>query len=122
MKYEFKNLAPNPHFAGVYDIPPQDVLDAANSGNSSVRLIDVREVSEYHGELGHAPKSELLVLSTLPEKIQNLDKDQTIIFICRSGGRSAQAAAFAKQHGFTDVYNMLGGMLFWNQLQLPTET
>lgn len=117
MPYEFKNKNPNPNFSQIEDVTPQEVLEASKH----LKLIDVREVSEYSGELGHAPGSELVVLSTLPEKIKALPKDQTIVFICRSGGRSSQAAAFAKSEGLSDVYNMRGGMLLWNQLKLPIE-
>lgn len=107
----------NPYFPDVEDVTPQEVLDNSNN----LKLVDVREVSEYTGELGHAPQTELMVLSTLPEKLNTLPKDKTIVFICRSGGRSAQAAAYAKSQGYTQVHNMIGGMLLWNQLQLPTE-
>lgn len=117
MSYEFKNKTNNPGFAGVIDVTPQEVLE----NTPHLKLIDVREVSEYTGELGHAPQTELIVLSTIPEKIKTLPQDKPIVFICRSGGRSAQAAAFALQNGFKNVYNMTGGMLLWNQLQLPTE-
>ena len=117
MSYEFKNKSVNPHFADVTDVPPQEVLEAS----TQLKLIDVREVAEYTGELGHVAGSELIVLSTLPEKIKDLPKDKTIVFICRSGGRSAQASAYAQQQGFQSVHNMLGGMLLWNQLQLPIE-
>ncbi len=117
MPYEFKNKNKNPNFSQIEDVTPQEVLEASKQ----LKLIDVREVSEYSGELGHAADAELIVLSTLPEKIKSLPKDQTIVFICRSGGRSAQAAAFAKSEGLSDVYNMRGGMLLWNQLKLPIE-
>lgn len=117
MSYEFINKSINPHFAGVTDVTPQEVLN----NTAQLKLVDVREVSEYNGELGHAPQTELIVLSTIPEKIGTLPKDKTIVFICRSGGRSAQATAYAQQMGFTNVYNMQGGMLLWNQLQLPVE-
>lgn len=117
MLYEFKNKSINPHFSEVEDVTPQEVFEST----ANVKLVDVREISEFTGELGHAPKSELVVLSTLPEKLKSLPQDKTIVFICRSGGRSAQAAAYAKQQGYQNVHNMLGGMLLWNQLQLPTE-
>ena len=117
MSYEFKNKSTNPHFMEVEDVTPQEVSESSQQ----LKLVDVREVSEFTGELGHAPNSELIVLSTLPEKLKTLPKDKTIVFICRSGGRSAQAAAYAKQQGYSQVHNMLGGMLLWNQLQLPTE-
>lgn len=117
MPYEFKIKSTNPHFQQIEDVTPQEVLEAAKE----LILIDVREISEYNGELGHAPNSELMVLSSLPAKIKSLPKDKPIVFICRSGGRSAQAAAFAKSEGYTQVYNMTGGMLLWNQLLFPTE-
>lgn len=117
MSYEFKIKSTNPSFQHIEDVTPQEVLEATKE----LKLIDVRELSEYTGELGHIHNAELLVLSTLPAKIKSLPKDKPIVFICRSGGRSAQAAAFAKSEGLKQVYNMIGGMLLWNQLQLPTE-
>ena len=117
MSYEFKTKSINPYFPDIDDVTPQEVLDAS----PNLKLVDVREVAEYTGELGHAPQTELVVLSTLPEKLNSLPKDKTIVFICRSGARSAQAAAYAKSQGYKQGHNMLGGMLLWNQLQLPTE-
>ena len=117
MTYDFKIKSSNPNFPQIEDVTPQEVLEASKE----LKLIDVREVSEYTGVLGHVPNTELMVLSALPNKINTLPKDIPIVFICRSGGRSAQATAFAKSEGFTQVYNMMGGMLLWNQLQLPTE-
>lgn len=122
MSYEFKTRSVNPYFPEIEDVTPQEVFTCAvQNREPGVRLIDVREVSEFSGELGHAPQSELMVLSTLPEKLKSLPQEEVIVFICRSGGRSAQAAAFARQQGYPRVHNMLGGMLLWNQLQLPTE-
>lgn len=117
MSYKFKQTHTNPNFPNVTDVNPTEVLENA----SQLKLIDVRETDEYIGELGHAKSAELIVLGTIPEKINTLPKNETIVFICRSGGRSSQAAAFAISKGFTDVYNMRGGMLAWNQLLLPTE-
>ena len=117
MSYEFKNKQTNPYFPEVTDVEPLEVKENA----SSLELIDVREESEFVGELGHIAGAKLVVLSSIPEKVKSLPKDKTIVFVCRSGGRSAQAASFARNEGFTDVYNMQGGMLLWNKLNLPTE-
>lgn len=114
---QFTSKIQNPNFENVMDIDPQEILQLKDK----IKLVDVRQPEEYTGELGHIPGTELVVLGTLPEHIQNLPKDQTIVFVCRSGGRSAQATAFAKSQGFTEVYNMLGGMLLWNEKQLPIE-
>jgi rhodanese-related sulfurtransferase len=117
MSFQFNTTLPNPYFQDVTDVLPAEVYAA----HEQIKLIDVRETSEFSGELGHVPGAELIVLSTLPEHIQSLPTDRTLVFICRSGGRSAQAAAYAKQQGFKHVHNMQGGMLLWNQLQLPIE-
>jgi rhodanese-related sulfurtransferase len=115
MSYKFKQTTTNPHFPNVTDVEPAEVLESS----AQLKLIDVREADEYVGELGHAAAAELIVLNTIPEKIDSLSKNVSIVFICRSGGRSAQATAFAISKGFTTVYNMRGGMLAWNHQQLP---
>jgi rhodanese-related sulfurtransferase len=115
MSYKFKQTTANPHFPNVTDVEPAEVLE----NSAQFKLIDVRETDEYIGELGHVNNAELIVLNTIPEKIDSLPKNETIIFICRSGGRSAQATAFALSKGFKEVYNMRGGMLAWNHQQLP---
>jgi rhodanese-related sulfurtransferase len=117
MTYTFKSKLPNPHFQDIFDVTPQEVLENSNE----LTLIDVRETSEFNAELGHVAGSKLVVLSTIPQNLSTIPKERPIVFICRSGGRSSQAASFAKAQGFDQVYNMQGGMLLWNQLQLPTE-
>ena len=101
----------------VTDVTPDEV----NENASQLYLVDVREDAEYVGELGHVAGTRHIRLATVPDQITSLPKDKSIVFICRSGGRSAQASMFALQEGFTQVYNMQGGMLLWNQLQLPKE-
>lgn len=113
----FSSAKPNPNLAIVQDITVDELsqkLDAAH-------LIDVRRSDEYSGELGHIKGTKLLTLDTLPEHLDTLPKDEPIVFVCRSGGRSAQATAFALQNGFKHVFNMQGGMLKWNELGLPIE-
>lgn len=116
--FEFQSKTPNPYFPGVYDISPQELLNV----KEKVRLIDVRRPDEFDGELGHIPGAELITLDFIPQKIKDLPQDHPIVFICRSGGRSGQASAFALENGFTQVYNLKGGMLLWNELGLVTET
>lgn len=114
---QFKSKSENPHFEGVFDVAPAEVAEL----KSEIKLIDVRQPEEYVGELGHIPGAELVVLHTLPEQLKNIPKDRTVVFVCLGGGRSAKAAAYATMNGWTDVYNMEGGMQLWNNLQLPIE-
>ncbi len=77
----------------------------------SVRLVDVRTDAEI--AQGKIPQGEPLPLHLVPLKLADMDKSATTVFYCRSGGRSAQAAAFAAANGFVDVYNLQGGIIAW---------
>jgi rhodanese-related sulfurtransferase len=82
-----------------------------------VRLLDVRTDAEI--AQGKIPQGEVLPLHLIPLKLTELDKNAATVFYCRSGGRSAQAAAFVAANGFTDVYNLQGGIIAWAGAGLP---
>ena len=73
-------------------------------------IIDVREAFEF--EKGHIPGAKLLPLGQIPKRINEIDKEKSIIVVCASGGRSSNAANYLSQQGF-DVSNMMGGMMAW---------
>jgi rhodanese-related sulfurtransferase len=104
--------------AGHRDIDPASVARAAGS---KVRLIDVREPHELTGELGHIAGVESVPLSSVESASRAWDKEQELVLICRSGGRSGRAATALASLGFARVMNMVGGMLAWNDARLPVE-
>lgn len=99
-------------------IPEVTVNWVAEHGNE-VRLIDVREVHEYSAELGHAAGTELVPLDTVAGAAQGWNREQPIVVICRSGGRSGRAALLLESMGFKRIASMAGGMLAWNEAKLP---
>ena len=107
----------NPSDPEVVDVLPQEV----EAQKDNLWLVDVRSPQEYTGELGHIPNAQLYTLDELPQRLGELPKDQPVVFICRSGGRSASATRLAREKGFSLVYNLKGGMLLWNELGLKTE-
>lgn len=117
MSYEFKQKIPNPNFDHVIDVTAEEV----NQNAAALTIIDVRQPEEYVGELGHIKNAQLIVLNQIPDLLKTVPLDKPIVFICRSGMRSAQASAYARAQGINNTYNMLGGMMQWNQLALPTE-
>jgi sulfur dioxygenase len=86
-------------------------------------LLDVRELEEFTGELGHIPGSKLIPLKELPARIGEIEayKDKDVIVICRAGVRSTTAAAILTGLGFEHVSNLKGGMLDWDDQRLPVE-
>jgi rhodanese-related sulfurtransferase len=89
----------------------------AMMGRDGLRLIDVRTDAEI--SRGKIPQGDPLPLHLLPLRLGGMDKDSATVFYCQMGGRSAQAAAFAAANGFTDVYNLQGGISAWAQAGLP---
>ena len=84
-------------------------------------MVDVREPAEFTGELGHVPGSTLVPLAAVTAQAVSWNKDEELLLVCRSGGRSANAAQALTRMGFTKVMNLVGGMMGWNQAGKPIE-
>lgn len=78
----------------------------------SLLIVDVREPHEYAE--GHILGSILVPLGDVAAHIDRFPKDKTILFVCRSGRRSLEAANLFLENGYTEVFNYQGGMLAWN--------
>ncbi|HET6504994.1 MAG TPA: rhodanese-like domain-containing protein [Amycolatopsis sp.] len=78
-----------------------------------ISLLDVREQDEWTA--GHAPEALHIPLGELPARVGELGAlpdDRPVYVICRSGGRSARAAAWLNASGW-DAVNVAGGMKSW---------
>ena len=82
------------------------------------RLVDVRTRAEwdYVGRIPSAVEIELLTYpggrpnpGFVAELAKQADKAAPVLFICRSGGRSHNAALLAQQAGYAAAYNVLEG-------------
>ncbi|MFD1187852.1 rhodanese-like domain-containing protein [Pontibacter rugosus] len=95
------------------DITAEELKERLNKGETPV-IIDVREDWEYQET--SIPGAQNIPLGTLPQRVEDLDelKEQEVIVQCRSGARSASAKAFLQQQGFSNVRNLLGGILAYN--------
>ena len=80
-------------------------------------VLDVREAAELAD--GRIAGSTHIPLGQLPARAFELDRARPVITVCRSGGRSSQAARFLAGQGF-DVANLDGGMTQWVADGLPT--
>lgn len=104
----------NSSVAKVIEIAPEELVQ-----KRSARLIDVREPAELHGDLGKLAAAESVPLASVESAARGWDKDRELVLICRSGGRSARAAAALVKMGFTRVMNLTGGMLAYRAAGLP---
>ena len=90
---------------------------AALVDNPDVFILDVREQDEY--DAGHIAAATLIPLGTIPQRLDEIPRDKTVIAVCRSGNRSSQATDFLRSQGFDNVHNMDGGMNAWGQAGYP---
>lgn len=93
------------------DITTDELKQRMDAGEK-LNIIDVREPHEFEEfNIG----ATLIPLGTLPGKVDELVhlKDQEVIVHCRSGARSANAKMFLLDNGFSNVRNLLGGMMDW---------
>ena len=87
-----------------------------------VTLIDVRRPNEFNEELSHIPGARLITLGPeLDSFFQAHDKNDEIVFVCRSGARSGRATLQSRAMGFSKSVNLQGGMLLWNERKYPIE-
>lgn len=75
-------------------------------------ILDVREAAEY--VFGHIEGAVSIPMGELETRLAELEKEQEIYVICRTGKRSDLAAQLLAKNGFTKVYNVLPGMNEWN--------
>ena len=93
-------------------ISVKEVKRKLDSGEDFV-LLDVREphewqISDINTPLTvHIPKGQIL------EQLGKLDTAHEIVVYCKTGGRSADVVATLKEHGYTHLKNMAGGINAW---------
>lgn len=93
------------------DITTDELKQRMDQGEK-LNVFDVREVYEYE-EFNIGAIN--IPLGELPGRLNELEhlKEAEVIVHCRSGARSNNAKMFLLDAGFTNVRNVLGGMLDW---------
>ncbi|OCS84720.1 sulfurtransferase TusA family protein [Caryophanon tenue] len=76
---------------------------------SGATILDVREAAEY--AFGHIPGAVSIPMGELAQRMNELQQDEAIYVICRTGTRSDMAAQQLAEAGFTNIKNVLPGMV-----------
>ncbi|WP_026994237.1 rhodanese-like domain-containing protein [Flectobacillus major] len=96
------------------DITVEELKQRLDAGEQ-FNFLDVREEYEFDEQnLG----AKLIPLGELPDRLDEIEawKDAEVVVHCRSGARSGRAKAFMESQGFTNVRNVIGGILAYNEL------
>ena len=92
-----------------WDISVEDLKKLIDD-EAEILLLDVREEREHAiGQIG----GQLVPLGTVPDRLDEFDKGAHVVVYCRSGGRSANAVNLMRASGFTNAWNVQGGILLW---------
>lgn len=105
---------------GGYNFKEVDVDFVANADPHSIHLIDVRTDAEV--ARGVIQGAKHIPLHLLPFHADEIPTDKPVIIYCNSGARSAQACAFMAARGYTNMHNMVGGILAWARSGRPLTT
>lgn len=102
---------------GVPQLGPHAATQAMNAEDALV--LDVREDTEY--KQGHLANAVHIPLGQLSNRLKELEKyrDRPVLAYCRTGSRSNSAASLLRRQGFTTVSNLAGGIVAWQNANLP---
>jgi adenylyltransferase/sulfurtransferase len=94
------------------DITATELNELLQSG-ADVQLIDVRQPAEYN--FARIPGAKLIPLGELLSRVSEIDESRDTIFLCKMGGRSAQAIMALERSGFKgSMRNLRGGITAWS--------
>jgi sulfur-carrier protein adenylyltransferase/sulfurtransferase len=94
----------------IKEITAKELYDLQVRGED-IQIIDVREPHEY--EIANI-NGELIPLATVAANADRIDRNKKVIVHCKMGGRSAKAIhELEESFGFTNLYNLKGGILGW---------
>jgi rhodanese-related sulfurtransferase len=82
-------------------------------------VVDVRPAADFSN--GHIINAINIPMNGFSKQIGLLEKykSQPVIISCRSGSQSSHACGQLRKQGFTEVYNLRGGLLAWQNANLP---
>ena len=94
------------------NVTTNDELNQKLHSNEEITVLDVREEAEY--VFNHIPNATSIPLGELEQRLDELDKENEIYIVCRTGNRSDLAAQILVSKGFTKVFNVVPGMSQWS--------
>ena len=87
--------------------------------NDDAVVVDVREAGDFNK--GHIKNAKNIPMSSLKQQLEGVAKakDLPVLMYCRSGNVSGRACRVLKRSGFSNVHNLAGGILGWQDANLP---
>ena len=98
------------------EINPIDLKKLIDS-KADIQLIDVREEHEYDVcDIG----GELIPMGDIMDDLNRISKTKKVIIYCRTGARSGAVCQVLAAEGYSNIYNLKGGIIAWSNDVDPT--
>ncbi len=96
----------------IVQLKPKELKEMFDK-KEEIKLIDVREEWEHH--LTNLENSDLIPLGLFHQRFAELSPNQKVVIYCHHGIRSYQACLYLEKVGFSEVYNLDGGIDAWSK-------
>ena len=95
----------------VPEITPTEFVARRERGEA-LTLLDVRE--DWELGVASVPNIVHIPMGQVADRLNEIERDKTVVVLCRSGRRSLEVARYLQQNGF-DAVNLAGGILAWSR-------
>jgi rhodanese-related sulfurtransferase len=107
--------------AVIETVSPADA-EAVLADNDDAVLLDIRTPEEYAEARISGSENIDFYDADFAAQLEQLDPDGTYVVYCRSDNRSGQAMETFRDLGFSEVYEMDGGIVNWYESGYPVES
>ncbi len=97
---------------GVKSLNGKEFEEALKQSAKDAQLIDVREDNEFRQ--GRIVGAKNISVGQIGQKLDQIAKDKPVFVYCRSGMRSKQAAKILSRNGYSQIFNLNGGIMAWS--------
>lgn len=106
------------HYRGTVPLMQPEDLYKRMLNDETIHLLDTRESREYKvSALKGAAHVGFLFFSS--SKVETVDKDDLVVVYCTIGARSETVGEKLLKNGFSNVYNLYGGIIYWKNQGYP---
>ena len=98
------------------NLSPQEAYAMVDQ-RSDLFLLDVRTFGEY--QQARLDGARLIPIDQFVKRLAEVPKDRPVLVYCAVGSRSAQVVNYLARQGYSEIYNLYGGIYAWAQKGLP---
>ena len=105
--------------ASIELVSPEQAAEVIEDAPAGLVVLDIRTPEEYNEVRLDGAINVDYYATDFADQLDTLDKNNPYVMYCRSGNRSSDAVETMKDLGFTEVYEIDGGIVNWYEAGFP---